>query len=428
MTTTAFIDGSTLSAAAWANDVDTLTYNRLTTPAGTNTITGTGPASMTAYAAGQIFTFIPANTNTGATTLNITPSGASALGAKNVFATNAAMVGGEIRQNVPVMVWYDGTQFQLLASAAHANLAAIPDNLFTLQDNADRTKQLQFQVSGITTATTRTLTAPDENDTIAGIASTQTLTNKTLGAVTLAGTVSGGGQQLNNIIIGTVTPLAGSFTTLSTSDKITITDAAGDAILMQTASANASTVNIGQDSTSGYFQVSKSGSGTQLPMDLYVGGTAELRLGTTAGSSRIQNGIRIGADSTNNLLDDASNGAGAVALFIGNTQITAVSDMRLKTDICDTERDALGIFRNLRVVDHGWNDPNDQGTNNRNSRGRWTGLIAQEADRYIPWIVNRPRLPEHEDFMWQMDFNYMAPLFVKGFQQVIERLNALEKQ
>jgi hypothetical protein len=50
-------------------------------------------------------------------------------------------------------------------------------------------------------------------------ANTLTLTGgnfvSTLGATTLAGTVSGGGQQLNNIIIGTVTPLAGAFTTVS---------------------------------------------------------------------------------------------------------------------------------------------------------------------------------------------------------------------
>lgn len=126
MTTTAFVDGSTLSAASWANDVDTLTYNRLTSPAGTNTITGTGPASMTAYATGQLFSFIPANTNTGATTLNITPSGSSALGAKNVYANNAACIGGEIRANVPVFVFYDGTQFQILASGADTKFSALP--------------------------------------------------------------------------------------------------------------------------------------------------------------------------------------------------------------------------------------------------------------------------------------------------------------
>lgn len=117
MTTTAFVDGSTLTAAAWFNDVDTASYAHLTSPSGTNTVAATGPASMTAYAAGQRFTFIPANTNTGATTLNITPSGSSALGAKNVFNGNAACVGGEIVASVPCTVIYDGTQFQIVNPA-----------------------------------------------------------------------------------------------------------------------------------------------------------------------------------------------------------------------------------------------------------------------------------------------------------------------
>lgn len=114
MSSTAFVNGSTLSDAGWANDVDTYVYSRLTSVSGTNTIVGTGPVSMTTYAVGQIFSFIPANTNTGATTLNITPSGASALGAKNVFCNGAACVGNEIRQNVPCEVFYDGTQFNLM--------------------------------------------------------------------------------------------------------------------------------------------------------------------------------------------------------------------------------------------------------------------------------------------------------------------------
>lgn len=115
MSSTNFVNGSTLSDAGWANDVDTFTYQRLTSVSGTNTIVGTGPVSMTAYAVGQEFAFIPAATNTGATKLNITPSGASALGEKNIFWNGAACVGGEIRINVPAKVWYDGTQFNLMA-------------------------------------------------------------------------------------------------------------------------------------------------------------------------------------------------------------------------------------------------------------------------------------------------------------------------
>jgi hypothetical protein len=97
----------------------------LASVSGTNTITATlasagsvtfGP---TALAANMKFLLVPANTNTGATTLNITsPSGGSALGAKSVFCNNAACVGGELRQNVPAIVEYDGTQFHIIANGA----------------------------------------------------------------------------------------------------------------------------------------------------------------------------------------------------------------------------------------------------------------------------------------------------------------------
>lgn len=48
-----------------------------------------------------------------------------------------------------------------------------------------------------------------------------TLTANTIGAFTLGGTIAGGGNQINNVIIGTSTPLAGSFTTLTASTSIT---------------------------------------------------------------------------------------------------------------------------------------------------------------------------------------------------------------
>jgi len=48
-----------------------------------------------------------------------------------------------------------------------------------------------------------------------------TLTANTIGAFTLSGTVAGGGNQLNNVIIGTSTPLAGNFTTVSATTSVT---------------------------------------------------------------------------------------------------------------------------------------------------------------------------------------------------------------
>lgn len=62
-----------------------------------------------------------------------------------------------------------------------------------------------------------------------------TLTATTINAFTLGGTIAGGGNQLNNIIIGTTTPLAGSFTAIvGTSSAIngteTITSASATAL------------------------------------------------------------------------------------------------------------------------------------------------------------------------------------------------------
>lgn len=71
----------------------------------------------------------------------------------------------------------------------NTNAATIKDTNFSLQDDGDTTKQLKFQLSGITTATTRTLTVPDANTTLVGIDTTQTLTNKTISAT--SNTVSG---------------------------------------------------------------------------------------------------------------------------------------------------------------------------------------------------------------------------------------------
>lgn len=66
------------------------------------------------------------------------------------------------------------------------------DSIFKVFDNSDITKILQFQLSGITTGTTRTLTIPDANDTIVGKATTDTFTNKTFDA-------DGTGNSISNI-------------------------------------------------------------------------------------------------------------------------------------------------------------------------------------------------------------------------------------
>lgn len=54
------------------------------------------------------------------------------------------------------------------------------DNVFRIKDNSDNTKKLAFEVSAISASTTRTLSVPDYDATIATQAGTETLSNKTL--------------------------------------------------------------------------------------------------------------------------------------------------------------------------------------------------------------------------------------------------------
>lgn len=111
MSSTVFVNAVTLTAANWFQDVDNVAYQFLSGVAGTNTITATGPAGLGAYAAGLKFRFIPAVTNTGPTTINIT--GTAALGARNIFLGGVALTGGELTALLPVEITDDGTQFNI---------------------------------------------------------------------------------------------------------------------------------------------------------------------------------------------------------------------------------------------------------------------------------------------------------------------------
>lgn len=110
--------------ATWLGQASGAIPEYLTSVSGTNTIAATGPSQMAGYVAGQRFTFLPANTITGAATINITPSGASALGAKSIFYDGRACVGGEVVAAVPCEIVYDGTQFNILGPSNISRLTA----------------------------------------------------------------------------------------------------------------------------------------------------------------------------------------------------------------------------------------------------------------------------------------------------------------
>ena len=117
-----------LSASNPSIPIETYLYS----VAGTNTITAVG--AIVNYHLNQEFVFIPAATNTGATTLNV-----NGLGAKNVYFGNAACVGGELMINVPVKIFYDGTQFQIITPALRSKIITFTRNLTTATGNVSYT-------------------------------------------------------------------------------------------------------------------------------------------------------------------------------------------------------------------------------------------------------------------------------------------------
>ena len=106
------------------------------------------------------------------------------------------------------------------------------DNAFTVFDDVDNTKVLALETSGITTGTTRTLSVPDYDGTVATTAGTETLTNKSLTSptVTTSPTAAGAtwadlgtvttadinGGTVDGTVIGATTPAAGTFANLQT--------------------------------------------------------------------------------------------------------------------------------------------------------------------------------------------------------------------
>jgi hypothetical protein len=145
-------------------------------------------------------------------------------------------------------------------------------------------------------------------------------------------------------------------------------------------------------------------------------------------------GVYVGAISSANQLRSSSEGGSSSTLYIGNAAIQVSSDRRLKTNIVDTEMNATEKLSQVRVVDFNWDDPSDTSFNNRNARGKWTGVLAQELVDVLPFAVNAPRnesdlsIDTDSEQRWLVDQAQMVPVLIKAIQEQQEQIEDLKAE
>lgn len=147
-------NGSAVADSATIGNIQNGTGTYSGTVGGTaDAITLTPTAVITAYVAGQRFSFIAAGSNTTAATVNV-----NAVGVKNITKLGTtALSAGDIPSGAIVVIEYDGTQFQLLgvrASASGSALTVTARSTNTILGVSDLGAMFQF-----TSTFTQTLTA-----------------------------------------------------------------------------------------------------------------------------------------------------------------------------------------------------------------------------------------------------------------------------
>ena len=118
-------------------------------------------------------------------------------------ATTAA--GARTALGLGTIATQDANSVAITGGAISGTSITVKDNVFTLQDNSDVTRQAQFELSGIATGTTRTYTLPDISATVAVTSLAQTFTGVQTFAAANGNFVTGATTGTTNLSTGATT-------------------------------------------------------------------------------------------------------------------------------------------------------------------------------------------------------------------------------
>ena len=222
-------------------------------------------------------------------------------------------VGSQVSGALGTTTFYSPT----VAFGASVTAINLPDVATFLVDNADPTKKLQFQLSGLTTNTTRTLTAPDMNGTLALLSGAQTFT----GDKTFTGALVVDDMDLEIIGSSDVTKklqFQVDLITTGTTRTLTVPDASGTMVL-EAATQTLTNKSIAATQLTGTLQAAQEPAHTGDVTN--SAGSLALTI-----AARAVTWAKAQAVATARLLGRTTAGSGDVEELTG-TQVTAMLDV-----------------------------------------------------------------------------------------------------
>lgn len=231
-------------AAKLSSTTAASTYAPLASPTFTGTVTlPAGTVTSTMIADGTITnTDISESAAIAVSKLaSSTISGVTLGNNLNALTIGTGLSGTSYNGSAAVTIAIDSTVATLSGTQTLTN-KTLTDSTTFFQDETDNTKKLQFQLSEISTATTRTLTIPNVNGTIITSGDTGTVTN-----TMLAGSIANTKLVNSSLTVGTTSiALGGTATTLAGLTSVTSTAFVGELTgnaSTATALKNARTIN-----------------------------------------------------------------------------------------------------------------------------------------------------------------------------------------